>query len=195
MNGNVQAIPFRGGSSAPVIRGFQGNSPVVWASDPIKKHTTYRTDVFDSSATPDLYIRILADQDIQIPSRKKIQAPLVNVEQQLRSMRNLRENWDGLGVAAPNAMALRVAQDVRLALHEVAATPTEIGPSVEEGITFSFVSGDRYAFLEIYNDGDIAVGYFKGDNEPETYEYNDSFEQIRQASVKVVEFINGNTNT
>ncbi len=191
MNGIFQVGLFLGAPSVP----FRGGVPIHYqameALNPTKPNAMYWIETFVSSSTLNLYKDILADPDIQIPNRNRIQGPLVSVAERLKSMRNLRDNWDGFGSTAPNAMALRVACDVLLALHEDALTPTEIGPSVEEGVTLSFVNGDRYAFLEIYNDGDIAVGYFEGDNDPKTYEFDDSFEQIKQASLKVLEFING----
>jgi len=191
MNGIFQVGSFLGAPSAA----FRGGVPIQYqareALNPTQPYAMSCIETYFSSSTLDLYKDILADPDIQILNRKRIQEPLVSVAERLKSMRNLRNNWDGFGSAAPNAMALRVACDVLLALHEDALSPTEIGPSVEEGVTVSFVNGDRYAFIEIYNDGDIAVGYFEGDNDPKTYEFDDSFEQIKQASLKVLEFING----
>lgn len=192
MNGIFQVGPFPGAPSAAFRGGILIQYQAREALNPTKPYAmSWIETLFVPSSTLDLSKDILADPDIQIPNRKRIQEPLVSVTERLKSMRNLRNNWDGFGSAAPNAMALRVACDVLLALHEDALSPTEIGPSVEEGVTVSFVNGDRYAFIEIYNDGDIAVGYFEGDNDPKTYEFDDSLEQIKQASLKVLEFING----
>jgi len=146
---------------------------------------------FASSATSYCAKITKADPDVRIPSIRRKRGKTINIGKQLREIKKLQDNWDGSGAAAPNAMAFRNASDVLLALHQCAITPTRIEASVEEGITFSFAGDDKYAFLEIYNDGDIAVGYFRGEQDPVAYEFESSFEQISQAAQKVCEFIDG----
>lgn len=191
MNASAQVVYLPYLLPTPTREFLQVQPKSRTALKPMKPSVGPNFGLFFSSATFNFSKRFMADPDIQIPKQNKIQEQLINVVKQLKAMWKLRDNWDGFGAAAPNSMAFRAAHDVLLALHEAALMPTDIEPSVEEGITFTFVNGDKYAFLEIYNEGDIAVGHFEGDKDPVAYEFKDTFEQVTQATQKVLEFING----
>jgi hypothetical protein len=111
--------------------------------------------------------------------------------QQLDEMRNLPDDWNGYGSAAPNAMAIRNSLEALYLLHEMDFPPSQLVPSAEEGVGISFASGERRAILECFNDGDIVVIRYEGDGCPETREIGSSVEEIKESLLFIYDFIYG----
>ncbi len=91
----------------------------------------------------------------------KPQSWLQTFQTRLYSMRNLSDNWNGYGSAAPNREAFLNAEDVILVLHQKGLEPHRISPSAEEGIAFTFVNGRKRAIIECYNNGGISAAVFQ----------------------------------
>lgn len=106
---------------------------------------------------------------------------ILKFQNQLRSLRNLQDDWNGYGSKAPNSIALINSQTVLDILHQMNFPPMAIAPSAEDGIAISFAKANKNAIIECYNDGDILAITYKGAEEPELMEIGDSTSEIAEA--------------
>ncbi|MEB2346132.1 MAG: hypothetical protein OZ948_15495 [Deltaproteobacteria bacterium] len=81
--------------------------------------------------------------------------PWPDLFNRLTELATLRVDWDPEGAAPPNAEALTSARSFLALLLDAEFAPSSISPSVEEGITFNFRSGPRYAAVEFLNSGEV----------------------------------------
>jgi len=102
-------------------------------------------------------------------------------QNQLRSIRDLQDDWNGYGSKAPNSIALINSQTVLDILHQMNFPPMAIAPSAEDGIAISFAKANKNAIIECYNDGDILTITYKGAEEPEIKGIGDSTSEIVEA--------------
>jgi 23S rRNA pseudoU1915 N3-methylase RlmH len=65
-------------------------------------------------------------------------------------------------------------------LHELDLKPSRILPSVEEGVAISFGKNDRYAVIEAYNDGALAVALTSDGKAVRSWEFADERQEIRE---------------
>lgn len=70
----------------------------------------------------------------------------------------------------PNNTALNWASKTLEILSKTGLSPTRITPSVENGIGISFISDNRYADIECFNEGDILAVTSDGQGNPEVWE-------------------------
>jgi hypothetical protein len=124
-----------------------------------------------------------------VPMRR--QSWLQTIEAKLSSMRTLSDNWNGYGSAAPNRDAIRNAEGVINILHQKGYEAHRISPSADEGIAISFLKGERYAFIECYNDGDIAAAVFQKQGEPVTWDCGGSDSELTETIERIFEYLNG----
>ncbi|HYA40601.1 MAG TPA: hypothetical protein VEF34_04830 [Syntrophobacteraceae bacterium] len=106
-------------------------------------------------------------------------------------MRSVQDNWNGQGSAAPNAYAIRNAEEVIELLHQKGLAAHRISPSADEGVAISFLKGDRHALIECYNDGEIAAAIYQNHGEPETWECGSSRDELNETIDKIDEYLNG----
>jgi hypothetical protein len=106
---------------------------------------------------------------------------ILQFQNQLRSIRDLQDDWNGYGSKAPNSIALINSQTVLDILHQMNFSPMAIAPSAEDGIAISFAKANKNAIIECYNDGDILAITYKGAEEPELKEIGDSTSEIAEA--------------
>ncbi|MGD0401309.1 MAG: hypothetical protein ABSC04_20655 [Syntrophobacteraceae bacterium] len=113
------------------------------------------------------------------------------IEAKLSSMRNLMKNWNGYGSAPPNKNAFKNADEVIDILHQKGYEAHQVSPSADEGIAISFLKGGRHAFIECYNDGDIAAAVFQKQGEPETWDCGSSASELTETIERIFEYLNG----
>jgi hypothetical protein len=106
---------------------------------------------------------------------------ILKFQNQLKSFRTLKDNWNGYGSSAPNSIALINSQTVLDILHQMNFPPMAIAPSAEDGIAISFTKANKNAIIECYNDGDILAITYKGAKELELMEIGDSTSEIAEA--------------
>lgn len=75
----------------------------------------------------------------------------------LKSMKSLRDDWNGMGSAAPSTFARLQAMEALEILLDKTFCPDKVVPSAEDGVAISFRKGDRYALVECYNNGEVAA--------------------------------------
>jgi hypothetical protein len=110
-------------------------------------------------------------------------------QNQLKSLRSLKDDWNGYGSSAPNNIALRNSQTVLDILHRINFPPISIVPSAEDGIAISFAIGKSRAIIECYNDGNIAAAMYKIDSEPLVWNVGISEEDIKESINQIYDFI------
>jgi hypothetical protein len=112
-------------------------------------------------------------------------------QNQLKSLRSLKDDWNGYGSLAPNSIAFINSQTVLGILHQMNFSPMAIAPSAEDGIAISFAKANKNAIIECYNDGDILAITYKGDEEPKLMEIGDSTSEIAEALDRIYNFLYG----
>jgi hypothetical protein len=112
-------------------------------------------------------------------------------QQQLDRLKNLNDDWNGYGSAAPNYDAISTAQNIIDELREMDFVPENVASSSEGGVGISFLKGGKRALIECYNDGEIASITFEGEKEPTIWEISNGRLEIRNALDRIYEFING----
>ena len=109
---------------------------------------------------------------------------------QLNEIAQLEDNWNGQGVVRPNKIAIHAAEEILAVLHEVNLSPTQIAPSVEEGVTLSFHENNRYGIIESYNSGEVCAAIYRSDKEPLVWQMGTSIGEIKEASQFINVFLN-----
>jgi len=101
----------------------------------------------------------------------------------------LNDNWDSYGAPKPESVAIKNAHAILKPLSEVRFNPAKIMPSVEGGICFLFVSGNKYADIECDNDGDIIAGMSDRTNEPVIWSVTNNREGVMQSIERIKNFL------
>ncbi|MFW6172586.1 MAG: hypothetical protein ACOC5T_02470 [Elusimicrobiota bacterium] len=114
---------------------------------------------------------------------------LSNFQNKLKEIRALPDNYDGYGTAAPNDMAYLNAWDVLMVLDAIDFVPTKLMPSAEEGIGIFFAKGNRYGFVECYNEGGIGAAMSDRKGYRHIWEIGETTEEIKDALETLRDFI------
>lgn len=84
----------------------------------------------------------------------------------IKELSFLRADWDAGGANPPNGLAASSSENFAYLLIDKNLKPQHVSPSVEEGITFSFRSGSKYAAVEFLNDDSIGMVLSEENEEP-----------------------------
>lgn len=103
-----------------------------------------------------------------------------NLADQLESLRAVDRQWDGFGAIAPEERSIRVAARLLKELKGVGAQPVAIRPAAEGGVGICFTSGNKYAQIEVSNDGDIYGLIVPTAGEPTFWEIGSAEQPIAQ---------------
>ncbi len=76
----------------------------------------------------------------------------------IKKLMNLKKDWDSYGSDPPNEISYNNSLIIIDALVKLDLIPTNISPSVEGGICFSFINNRKHSDIECDNEGDIIVG-------------------------------------
>jgi hypothetical protein len=85
---------------------------------------------------------------------------------QVESLKQIKNNWDTHGAEAPNQTILWNSRIILEMLFHLDLFPNDIVPSAEGGVGIVFKKDERYADIELFNDGDIIVTMSKKDGNP-----------------------------
>ncbi|MHC4197049.1 MAG: hypothetical protein ACYSRP_03940 [Planctomycetota bacterium] len=110
--------------------------------------------------------------------------------QKLEEIKNLPNDWNGYGTAAPNALAVLNIWEVIEVLQDMDFAPAQISPSADEGITISFAQKNKYAFVECDNDGDILAATSDRQGKREIWQIRNSKDAIKNDLEIISAFIN-----
>lgn len=112
----------------------------------------------------------------------------------LHAFRSLQRGWDSYDAEPPSELATTNATRVLHVIWSIGlASPIKaIVPSVEGGISIVFsASGQKYADIECFNDGEILALTSEGVDEPSVWSLNGGAGSLRRAIEKVSAFLNG----
>jgi hypothetical protein len=93
----------------------------------------------------------------EIAAKPNIGTWLNKFNNELTAMQSLEDDWNGMGSARPNRLAIKNAEDILHILSDMSIRPDLIAPSAEEGVGISIVRGNIYSVVESYNDGEVWV--------------------------------------
>jgi hypothetical protein len=109
----------------------------------------------------------------------------IDLFNRLEKMRSLRDDWNSYGAEAPNPRAIFYAQEILSSLMHRNLLPDRVNPSAENGITFSFRRGERYADIECFNSGEILAVTTDGNDEPEVWNVSLAKEEVHHTLERI----------
>lgn len=113
------------------------------------------------------------------------EAWLLKSTRKLQELENLPANWDSYGANPPNSIALFWGRESLTVLFEMNFPPTQITPSVEEGVGICFIRGKKYADIECFNTGEILAVTSDGQGNPNVWEVNPSREELKNSLQRI----------
>lgn len=111
----------------------------------------------------------------------------LGLKDQIKGLGNLSENWNSYGAEAPSKEALGIALQILEDLFSLNLLPNNVLPSAEGGIGLVFLSGNKQADIEVFNDGDVLAGIYHLEKDTEIIEVNK--DAVDEASQKIYEFL------
>jgi hypothetical protein len=78
---------------------------------------------------------------------------LIDAEGELDRISNMTTDWDSYGAEPPSADAIRASREILGELAGALILPSTIVPSAEGGVSIYFMTGNRTAYIETYNQG------------------------------------------
>lgn len=135
-------------------------------------------EVGTSASRADLSLAPLEICNSQFWSNK---GQFLDASERLWQTRNLKPGWDTYGADPPNESARELAYEVLALLQAGDIAPARLLPSVEGGISISFVRGNARAAIEIFNTGEIVAATYSKDDEPVVWELDKSEGSIRDS--------------
>lgn len=107
----------------------------------------------------------------------------------LHAMQSLSTSWHSYCQNPPNYLAIQRARAVLDAAAALDIEPSNIDPSVDEGICISFRRGGRYADIECFNSGEVLAAESTDDTPTEIWDVDASTDAIEGAIARISEFI------
>jgi hypothetical protein len=109
---------------------------------------------------------------------------------QLSALRSLAAGWDGYRAPAPNEVAFAAAEAALGTLRRLNVRPAGILPSSDGGIGIYFSQNERYAHMELVNDGDTWVLMYGPAGTPESWQLPSSgADSIRDAWTSISAYL------
>ncbi|MBN1515612.1 hypothetical protein JXA32_03480 [Candidatus Sumerlaeota bacterium] len=90
----------------------------------------------------------------------------------INELKELERDWDSYGAPAPTFKAISLSQTILDELNNIEFLPNGVLPSVEGGIAFIFSNHEKYANVEIDNDGDAICGMSDRINDARVFQFN-----------------------
>jgi hypothetical protein len=95
---------------------------------------------------------------------------LIDAERELDRISRMEPDWDSYGAASPSIDAVRASREILKELAGALILPSTIVPSAQGGVSIYFVSGDRTAYIETYDQGTQALVMYDQVGETEVLE-------------------------
>jgi hypothetical protein len=103
----------------------------------------------------------------------------------IAELAGLKSNWDSYGAPAPNQTAVGNSIRVLTLMAPFDLSAANIMASAEGGIGFCFTNGNRYADIELSNDGQIIGVHYIGMAAPVLIESDGTDDSIKQALAQI----------
>jgi hypothetical protein len=95
---------------------------------------------------------------------------LIDAEGELDRISNIKTDWDSYGAEPPNADAIRASREILEELADALILPSTIVPSAEGGVSVYFMTGNRTAYVESYNQGSQVLVMYDQNGDAEVFE-------------------------
>jgi hypothetical protein len=79
---------------------------------------------------------------------------VMDLMDKIEAMKHLSDDWNGYGSEKPSSFAVDAAMIILSSALGI-RIPDRVGPSAQGGVGLFFYSGDRYADIECFNNGEI----------------------------------------
>lgn len=93
-------------------------------------------------------------------------ASFILLDEHLREIGSLTENWDSYGAPIPAPKSIESAKQAIGKLRSRQLVPEIVAPSAEGGVSIYFSAGSQKAFIEFLNEGDVLFARYGKDDEP-----------------------------
>src|ERR1017187_9257779 len=100
---------------------------------------------------------------------------------ELKLITGLQNGWDSYGAEAPTPASASIAKRVLSILQHSNMPPSRVAASAEGGVGICFVEGEKYADIEIFNDGEMLATTYRGDSEARIWELESGDASITEA--------------
>lgn len=107
----------------------------------------------------------------------------------LHAMQSLSRNWHSSCENPPNRVAIQRAKAVLDAAAALDLEPSNVDPSVDEGVCIAFRRESRYADIECFNSGELLAAETSEDAPTEVWEVDASIGGIEGAIARISDFI------
>ena len=101
------------------------------------------------------------DEDEKIEQRIAIDNNSINlsiINNKLDIIESIGDNWDDEGsIKGPNDFSIKFSRELAFKITENSFMPSVVTQSAEEGICFVFKSGNKFLYIEIYNDRELGL--------------------------------------
>jgi hypothetical protein len=95
---------------------------------------------------------------------------LIDAEGALERISNMETDWDSYGAEPPSPEAIRASKEILEELAGALILPSTIAPSAEGGVSVYFMTGNRTAYVETYNQGSQALVMYDQNGNTEVLE-------------------------
>lgn len=80
------------------------------------------------------------------------------INNKLDIIESIGDNWDDEGsIKGPNDFSIKFSRELAFKITENSFMPSVVTQSAEEGICFVFKSGNKFLYIEIYNDRELGL--------------------------------------
>jgi hypothetical protein len=112
-------------------------------------------------------------------------------EEQLEELAELEPGWDSYGAPAPSAQAIDVARGFLLRLASLGQEASKAAPMADGGVELVLALKPLYASIEIFNDGDVVVGFSDREEHHETWDLPNGIEDLPKVVARLRELERG----
>jgi hypothetical protein len=103
---------------------------------------------------------------------------LIDAERELDRISNMEPDWDSYGAEPPSDKAIRATRETLKELVGDLLLPSAIVPSAEGGVSIYFMSGNRTAYIETYNQGSQALVMYDQQGNTEVLELGNDINRV-----------------
>lgn len=122
------------------------------------------------------------------PPQHEIGGRIAALIRQVEEMRELHADWDSHGAAPPEDIAREVAKQVLFAASTLKVVPNRVAPSAQGGVGVCFYAHEKYADIEILNNGEILATTSDRRGMPQVWEVKPI--ELKGALDRIVRFVN-----
>jgi len=117
-------------------------------------------------------------RQLQYGQIRALNSKFMSLGNELDTLREFEDGWDGYAAPAPSEYSLTVARTILGRLQESLVVPMRISACGDGGVAFSFsASGDRRAQIEVLNNGEKFAHLYDLSGNSYTYDWPQDIEQ------------------